>query len=112
MSLRALRWLLGPKLPVGALHVCRLCGGDFVNPTRWDAEGPDLWRVGLRCGACGHERETIVGPTAAQLFDQALDKGFDRIAETADDLERENMASWVETFSAALRRDLIDAEDF
>jgi hypothetical protein len=93
MSLRALRWLLGPKLPVGALHVCRLCGGDFVNPTRWDAEGPDLWRVGLRCGACGHERETIVGPTAA-------------------DLERENMASWVETFSAALRRDLIDAEDF
>jgi hypothetical protein len=112
MSLRAFRRLLGPRFPVDALHVCHLCGGDYVNPTRWDAEGPDLWRVGLRCGACGFERETVVGPTVAELFDAALDKGFDRIAETADELERENMACWVATFSAALRRDLIDAGDF
>jgi hypothetical protein len=92
--------------------VCRECGGDYVNPTRWDPEAAEVWRVGLRCGACGYERETVVGPTAAQLFDKALDKGYDAIARRADELERENMTSWVETFSAALRRDLIDAGDF
>ena len=83
-----------------------------MNPTRWDPEATEVWRVGLRCGACGYERETVVGPTVAQLFDKALDKGFDAIAKTADRVERENMTSWVETFSAALQRDLIDPADF
>ena len=68
--------------------------------------------MGLRCGACGYERETVIGPELAQMFDKALDKGFDAIAETADRLQTESMTAWVESFSEALQRDHIVASDF
>jgi hypothetical protein len=114
MSLRALRWLLGPKLPVGPapLHVCVSCRGDFVIPTHRDPCADGSWRVRLRCRACGFERETTVGAHAAELLDEALDTGYHAIAEPADPLESERMREWVETFAAALRADLIDAADF
>ena len=110
---RAFRNLLGPRLPVpGDLHVCVLCRGDCVNPTAWDEVGEDRWRVVLRCGACGHEhrRELSHGDAAGLL--NALDRGYVSIEAAADRLERELMAAWAETFTAALSRDLIDAGDF
>src|SRR5687768_12647930 len=106
--------LFGPRIPLGsgALHVCPLCRGDFVNPTRWDPESAELWRVELRCGACGYEHETVIGPELTRMLDKSLDKGFDTIAETADQLQTESMTAWVESFSEALQRDDIVASDF
>jgi hypothetical protein len=105
-----LRRLLGPGQPVGAaaLHICARCRDDFVTPTRWEAEVNGLWRVHLRCGACGHERDTVVGPQAARMFDRALAKR----SEVLERVERERMTHWVDAFSIALERDLIDASDF
>jgi hypothetical protein len=114
MARRTIRRLLGPRLTPapGRLHVCPDCGGDYVNPTSWDVEGRELWRVGLRCGGCGYERETVIGPELAEIFDRALDKGFNELTRTAERVERDNMTAWVDSFSTALQRDLIEPSDF
>jgi hypothetical protein len=83
-----------------------------MNPTRWDLDADGRRRVGLRCGACGHESETTPVPTAAALFEAAHANRIARMTDAATRLERERMAGWVESFSGALERDLIDATDF
>jgi hypothetical protein len=111
---RAVRRILGPVKPVGdvPLHVCQACRRDFVHPTAWKDEAGRARRVYLRCGACGHAREAVVGPDGEKLLTRALDKRFGMIAEAADRLEQELMARWVDEFAGALRHDLIDASDF
>jgi hypothetical protein len=101
------RRMFGP-----ALHICAACGGDFANPAAWEETGPANWVVSLRCGACGHERAVPVDGVAVRRFNRALDRGYKAIERAADRLERELMTAWVETFGAALARDLIDAADF
>jgi len=107
---RRLRRLLRPKLPLpGPLYVCPVCRGDYVNPVEWSwADDGTRW-VKLRCGACEHRRETAVAATSAALLEAAHAR---RMARIADELERERMCGWVESFAGALERDLIDAGDF
>jgi hypothetical protein len=110
---RAFRNLLGPRQPVaGDVHVCVVCRGDCVNPVAWDEAGDDRWWVVLRCGACGQEHARGLSHDDAARLLNALDRGYLAIATAADRLERELMEIWAETFTAALRRDLIDAGDF
>jgi hypothetical protein len=105
----SLAWLR--SLVPGGILFCRECGGDWVNPTSWDEDGPG-WLVGLRCGACGHERAQVLTKSEAKRFNTSLDRGFAEISKAADKLERERMRSWVETFARALQRDLIGVDDF
>jgi hypothetical protein len=110
---RAFKALLGPGRPVlGDAHVCVVCRGDCVNPVAWDEAGEDRWRVTLRCGACGHEHIRELSQDEAGRLMNALDRGYIEIETAAERLERELMTEWVETFAAALQRDLIDAGDF
>ena len=69
-------------------------------------------RVGLRCAACGHERETVADLTATALFQAAHSNSLQQIGETAERLAQECLTTWVDSFSHALYRDLIDAADF
>jgi hypothetical protein len=110
---RAIKALLGPRLPlpVGA-HVCIVCRRDCVNPVAWDEVGEDRWRVAMRCGACGHEHERELSQTDAGHLLNALERGYGAIEAAATRLHQELMTEWVETFAAALHRDLIDAGDF
>jgi hypothetical protein len=94
------------------LHICAACGGDYANPAAWEEKDPLTWVVSLRCGACGHERDATVDKGAVRRFNRALDRGYNAIERAAERLERELMTAWVETFGAALERDLIDAADF
>jgi hypothetical protein len=104
---------MGPRLPlVSDVHVCVICRGDCVNPVAWDEAGPDRWRVLLRCGACGHEHTRELSYDEASRLVNELDRGYIEIETAAEQLERELMEDWVKTFTAALRRDLIDAGDF
>jgi hypothetical protein len=89
VPVRAIRRLFRPKL--GHLDVCVRCGGDYVHPISWAEEAPGLWRVGLRCGACEHERETVARIEHVQAFNRALDRGFEQIEAAADRLERERL---------------------
>lgn len=111
---RTLRRILGPVKPAGLvpLHICQDCRGDFVHDTAWEDETGRARRVYLRCGACGHARDVVVGPEAEAILNRALDRRFGELAEAADRLERENMNAWVDSFTGALRHDLIDAMDF
>ena len=110
---RALRTLLGPRLPLaGDVHICSACLGDCVNPVAWDEAGEQRWLVTLRCGGCGHEHVRALSHDDAARLLNALDRGYLAIETAADHLGRELMAAWVDTFTAALRRDLIDAYDF
>jgi hypothetical protein len=110
---RAFRRLFGVQSGVRArLHVCVECNGEFVQATRWDDPVDGTRRVGLRCAACGHERETVADLTATALFQAARSDGIARLAEAADELAREQMSAWVDSVTGALDRDLIDAADF
>ena len=110
---RSFRRLFGVQSGVRArLHVCANCEGEFVQATRWDEPVNGTRRVGLRCAACGHERETVADLTATALFKAAHSNSLARLTETAEQLARERMTAWVDSFAGALERDLIDAADF
>jgi hypothetical protein len=107
------RRLFGVQSGIRArLHVCAKCEGEFVHATRWDDPVDGTRRVGLRCAACGHERETVADLTATALFQAAHTDRVAQLAEAADELARQQMASWVDSFAGALERDLIEAADF
>jgi hypothetical protein len=107
------RRLFGVQSGIRArLHVCAACEGEFVQATRWDDPVDGTRRVALRCAACGHERETVADLTATALFLAAHSNSIARLAETADTLARERMAAWVDSFTGALERDLIEAAGF
>lgn len=83
-----------------------------MTPKAWSFAPDGTRRVVLSCGGCGHARESDVTPTSAALLEAAHANRLAHIGETADRLERERMSGWVESFTAALARDLIDATDF
>jgi hypothetical protein len=94
------------------LETCAMCGGDFVNPVEWQPAGETHWWMLLRCGACDTWREVTVPNAVAARFDGQLDRRLDVLARAAKRLDRKEMAADVETIAEALRRDLVDADDF
>jgi hypothetical protein len=87
------RRLFGVQSGVRArLHVCAKCEGEFVQATRWDDPVDDTRRVGLRCAACGHERELVADLTATALFQAAHSNSLARLTETAEELARERIS--------------------
>ena len=91
---------------------CGRCGSDFVNPVSWHESGETHWWIRLRCGECGVVREMEVSNDDAKRFDGDLDRGQARIVATVARLDRERMIADCDTLAAALKRDLIDPDDF
>jgi hypothetical protein len=100
-----------PRPPAG-LETCPVCRRDFVNPVAWEPADDRHWWMLLRCGECDAWQEVTVGDAEAQRFDAELDRRADVLARTLARLDRQRMATEVETMIAALRRGLIDAADF
>lgn len=100
------------SLPGSGLHVCDECHRDFVHPVEWREADAEHWWMRLRCGSCFREREVTVPDAVAQRFGRDLDEAEDQIVRAADALDQERMERDVEAFTAALERDLIDADDF
>lgn len=94
------------------LHVCPRCRHHFCRPVDWEPSNESCWRIELRCAQCGHEREVRATNDEAAAFDVELDRHEAAIAAAADALDRERLATQVETFAAALAGDLISADDF
>ena len=78
----------------------------------WDTLGEDHWVMWLRCGECGGGLETVVDNGAAAALDVLLDRQQAEIARAARAMEAERMSVEAEKFISALRRDLIEADDF
>jgi hypothetical protein len=94
------------------LQLCRECGEDFVYPVTWTESGPDAWWLLLRCGGCGRWRDVVASNSAVAAFDRALDEVAATIESAADRLGRESLMDQAESLGAALRMDLIGADDF
>ena len=70
------------------------------------------WHIELRCGDCAHRWELVVDDSRAARFDMELDGDQRTIRRTLSRLDLERMAAEVETFAAAVSRDLIEPTDF
>ncbi len=66
----------------------------------------------LRCGWCGSRRDVLVSDQEAFELCEEVDQGLSRLSIAADRLQRQRREDEIETFAAALRLDLISAEDF
>ncbi len=102
-----------PALPaVDELHVCVLCAGQFVHPYAWEAEGPDHWRVFLRCPECEALREGLFTQQAVDLLADELDRGSGTLIRALAKLTHENMAAEIGVLIRALDEELIVPSDF
>jgi hypothetical protein len=94
------------------LEVCPACKRDFVQPLDWEPEGSDRWWMLLRCAECSVSREVVISNLEAERFETELHRRADLIAKAASKLEQERMAAEAAPFIEALRRGLIEADDF
>jgi hypothetical protein len=94
------------------LDLCPSCGEGFVYPVTWTESGPADWWVLLRCGGCGTWRDVVASNCAVAAFERMLNQEMAVIRAAAERLARESLSAQVETFGAALRLDLIGADDF
>jgi hypothetical protein len=94
------------------LHSCSDCGKAFAYPVTWTESGPADWWLLLRCGSCGAWRDVVASNPVVAEYDRILDEDVDRIRCAAERLERESLMAEADTLGAALRLDLLTADDF
>jgi hypothetical protein len=97
---------------VDELYICVLCASRLVYPFRWVAEGPQHWRVFLRCPDCEAIREGLFTQQAVDLLADELDRGSGVLIKALDRLTRENMNAEIEILVRALEEDVILPSDF
>ena len=111
--LASLRYVAGPTYPkFDRLVDCPSCGSDVMNPVRWHELDESTWWIRLRCGECGFVREVEATNEEAERLDADLIRGISEIAQAVAKLDRRDMAAVSDALTAALERDLIDADDF
>ena len=98
--------------PGSGLHQCALCRADYVIPVSWEPVEERGWHLLLRCGECETYRAVVIGEDVARAFERDLEWGAAQIRTALEELDRARMTAQVAAFIIALRRDLIDAEDF
>jgi uncharacterized Zn finger protein len=94
------------------LERCPRCGEEFVYPVTWTESGPADWWLLLRCGACGAWRDVIASNQAVAAFDRLLDEHVRVIRTAAERFARESLSAQADILRAALRLDLLTADDF
>lgn len=96
----------------GGLHVCTGCGSTLVQPLWWEEAANRAWRVGLRCPECGRRRDGVYSQALVDAYDARLSEGAEALAAAYRRLSRDNLASELDRFAAALHADAILPEDF
>jgi len=94
------------------LHICPECACRLVHPLDWGPAGTALWRVNLRCPECEWRSSAVHDQKTMDRFDEVLDEGTEELLDDLTQLSRANMEEDVDRFVDALRRDLIQPEDF
>ena len=92
--------------------MCAACGEAYVYPVTWAESGPADWWLLLRCGSCGESRDIVVSNAMAAEYDSRLDAEMSAIHAAANRLQHEALAGDADTLAAALRLDLLGADDF
>lgn len=95
------------------LHVCERCGSSLVQPTRWEqARERGHWRLWRRCPECEWSGDAVHGEREIDAYDEELDTGTQALTSVLEELVRENMQRVADSFAAAMKADLITADDF
>lgn len=95
------------------LHICPACDSGLVQPQMWQkSDGPDGWRIWLRCPECEWTEDDVFSSNEIDEFDAVLDAGVQVLDKSLEGLTRNNMEELVGSFAVALSRDLIGADDF
>jgi hypothetical protein len=94
------------------LDLCPKCGEGFVYPVTWTESGPVDWWLLLRCGGCGTWRDVVASNQVVAAFDRRLDQEMDVIRTAAERIASEALSAEADAFGAALRLDLLSADDF
>lgn len=95
-----------------ALHICRGCSSELVQPIAWAEAKPDTWELTLRCPNCRSESVGVYTDAQIESFEEKLDDGVETMLRDLQRLTHANMADQVDRFVAALRADVILPEDF
>jgi hypothetical protein len=98
--------------PARELHLCEECGSDLVYPREWSEEGPEHWRVWLRCPNCEWHGSGVFCQEVVDIFDEQLDLGIEALVDDLKGLMQANMSEEIERFVRALELDAILPEDF
>jgi hypothetical protein len=94
------------------LHVCFHCSGELTYPLDWSEEGPQHWRILLRCPECESRREGVFDQSAVEQLDDELDRGSSALLGDLRRMTHANMSVEIEFFVRALDADLITPSDF
>ena len=95
------------------LHLCPRCGSSLVHPIRWQqGDQRGQWRVWRRCPECEWSGNGLHDEPAIDAYDEQLDNGVLELAQELRALQHTNMRELADVFVAALRQDLIGADDF
>jgi hypothetical protein len=94
------------------LHVCFHCAGELAYPLDWSEEGPQHWRIVLRCPECESRREGVFAQETVERLDDELDRAAGALLGDLRRMTHANMSEEVEFFVRALAADLIVPSDF
>jgi hypothetical protein len=97
---------------VEPLHICFHCAGELTYPLDWSEEGPQHWRILLRCPECESRREGVFDQAAVEALDDELDRGSSALLCDLRRMTHANMSEEIEFFVRALDADLITPSDF
>jgi hypothetical protein len=95
-----------------ALHICRRCDSELVQPIRWEPLDSQRWRVELRCPECEWTGGGAYEQRVLDRYDEILDAGAMALMADLERLERASMEADVARFLTAIRDDEILPEDF
>jgi hypothetical protein len=95
-----------------AVHVCPLCGSEFVQPLDWQREGESIWHLIVRCPNCDTRRAVDLDRGGVERFNRELYRGAQVLTYEAERLSRQHFEEEAEKLVFALRHDLILPIDF
>jgi hypothetical protein len=94
------------------LHICFHCSGELAYPLDWSEEGPQHWRILLRCPECESRREGVFEQGAVERLDDELDRGSSALLGDLRRMTHANMSEEIEFFVRALEADVVTPSDF
>lgn len=94
------------------LSQCEGCLSQLVEPTRWEAAGPEAWRIWLWCPNCLGSTDGFFSEACAERFATKLDAAADLMIAQLHRLERANMKAYCARFIGAINAGAILPEDF
>jgi hypothetical protein len=95
-----------------ALHLCRSCDSELVQPVTWSESSAGTWDLTLECPNCGWLESGTFDLHQIEALEETLDEGLTEMLEDLRRLAQANMHDDIERFIRALDSDLILPEDF